>query len=854
MYRLLARVLPIKVCLFQQVSDFFTRQSYSLQGDSPSHKLGKAIFFIVLISCAFNTNANTDKNTAYYFDIPQQPLIKSLHRLSNDAQALILFPYHLVETQTGNAIKGRYTVRQALDKVLQRTGLYSATSSKGVLTIVQVESAKNNDTGKKTMNVKKNVLTTVIGVFAATGMGTSSAEEQIAEASQQSRIDEIIVTAQKREQRLIDVPISIEALGEEKIKDFGITGLDDLARVVPNLSIKSVSDSNQTIVIRGVSNNTGLSALVGIYMDEIPLSFNPQIQANLQPIDIQRLEVLRGPQGTLYGQGSTGGTVRFITNNPNFDGFEGEIGASASSITDGDTSSEVKAVLNIPVIDDRLAFRLATSYKDRGGWIDQPDIGKEDANDNQASYVRLKALWQASDDLSVNAMVLRSRSDSGSSNIANIRGADGDTYYRTVVANGLPLANTDQTDENDIYNVTVNYDLGFATLTSSSSHLDIKNYQSSTSILVGQDPLVNSGVISLGITNESKGFAQEVRLASADSGNALNWLVGAFYSDTDFSNPSDDFGFFFNGFGGSLGGSKVFVTSKSTAIFADVGYDLSEQLTLTVGARYFEDDRTVGQNPVSDSASFDQLSPKVSLSYALSDDASIYASIAEGFRSGGFNDFGPGSYDAETVRSYEVGAKASLLNNRLSVAGAIFHSQYLDYQGNDIISVALNQTATINPGEVKMQGFEFSTQFSVSEQFSIGLSGHYLDTEFVKIADSVASPFNLGDPVNYTPKYSYAFNARYDFEWSFGAEGFALLDYNRQDGSVFTSRTRFPAPFTSDPTSLMNAQLGAQWQSFSVRLFGKNITNERDITMPAPGNIFTQNAPRSWGVDVAYKF
>jgi len=154
-----------------------------------------------------------------------------------------------------------------------------------------------------------------------------------------------------------------------------------------------------------------------------------------------------------------------------------------------------------------------------------------------------------------------------------------------------------------------------------------------------------------------------------------------------------------------------------------------------------------------------------------------------------------------------------------------------------------------------MQGVEFSTQFSVSEQFSIGFSGHYLDTEFVKIADDpTESPFHLGDPVDNTPKYSYAFNARYDFEWSFGAEGFALLDYNRQDGSVFTNHT-LPSPtFTSDPTSLVNAQLGAQWQSFSVRLFGKNITNERDITTPALANIFTQNAPRSWGVDVGYKF
>jgi len=809
---------------------------------------GKIIVLCIIFSSSVCAHA---KNERYYFNINEETLAKGLAAVVKQTEALVLYPPELANTKGMKPVIGRYTIDEALSIMLSNTEFFGGLTERGVIVI----SRQNNHRVGRDMNSKKNLLAATVAFFVGSNAPGVMAQEKVG-AEEHRGIDEIVVTAQKREQRLIDVPISIEALGEEKIKDFGITGLEDLARVIPNVSTRSLSDSNQTIVIRGVSNNTGLSALVGIYMDEVPLSFNPQLQANLQPIDIQRLEILRGPQGTLYGQGSTGGTVRFITNNPSFDGFEGEIGASASSMTDGDTSSEVKAILNIPVIDDRLAFRLATSYKDRGGWIDQPDIGKEDVNDTQASYVRLKALWQASDDLSVNAMILRSRSDSGSSNVANVRGANGDTYYRTVIIGGSPLASTDQTDENDIYNVTVNYDLGFATLTSSSSHLDIKSYQSSASFLVGQDPSPNIGAISLGNTNESKGFAQEVRLASADSGNALNWLVGAFYSDTEFSNPSDASGFFFNGLSlGSSGASEFFVSSKSTAIFANIGYDLSEQLTLTVGARYFEDDQTFGQNPASDSESFDHLSPKVSLSYALSDNTNIYASIAEGFRSGGFNNFGPGSYDAETVRTYEIGAKASLLNNRLSVAGALFHSQYLDYQGDELIDADLNQFATVNPGEVEMQGFEFSTQFSVSEQFSIGLSGHYLDTEFVQIADPAVSPFRLGDPVNYTPKYSYAFNARYDFEWSFGAEGFALLDYNRQDGSVLTNHTLFPgAPFTSDPTSLVNAQIGAQWQNFNVRLFGKNITNERDITTPALANVFTQNAPRSWGVDVAYKF
>ena len=153
-------------------------------------------------------------------------------------------------------------------------------------------------------------------------------------------IEEILVTAQKREQRLIDVPISIAVLGEEELKDLRITGLNDLSYAVPNLSIRDVSSDNKKIIIRGISNGTGQSALVGIYLDEIPLSLNSQTQADLQLLDTQRVEVLRGPQGTLYGQGSTGGTVRFLASNPSFDGFSAYVGSSFSSTHDGDASSE----------------------------------------------------------------------------------------------------------------------------------------------------------------------------------------------------------------------------------------------------------------------------------------------------------------------------------------------------------------------------------------------------------------------------------------------------------------------------------------------------------------------------------
>ena len=159
-----------------------------------------------------------------------------------------------------------------------------------------------------------------------------------------------------------------------------------------------------------------------------------------------------------------------------------------------------------------------------------------------------------------------------------------------------------------------------------------------------------------------------------------------------------------------------------------------------------------------------------------------------------------------------------------------------------------------------MQGIELAAQFSISEQFSIGFSGHYIDTEFTKVADVPNPQKFVGDPISNTAKYNYTINAQYDFDWFFGAEGFALVDYNRQDGKIITARNLAVFGFNpvaeSDPTSLVNAQLGAQWESFSLRLFGRNLTDEDTFNAPVleTSNIFNQYQPRTLGVDLSYQF
>ncbi|MDB9724472.1 TonB-dependent receptor [bacterium] len=818
-----------------------------------------------------NTETPSSKISAtlaneFFISIPPLNAAEALNRLAKQTGAQLLYSYEHALTRKARPVVGQYSVMEALALLLQGSGLGSSLSNKGAITISDGEKVtQHNQRERINMNsktiAKKTLLATVIGVFAAGGMGTASAQDQVVEASEHSRIDEVVVTAQKREQRLIDVPISIEALGEEKIKDLGIKTLNDLSYAIPSLSIRSYDDSSHIFSLRGVSNASGTSPHVGIYLDEIPLNFSIQLQPYLQPTDIQRLEVLRGPQGTLYGQGSTGGTVRYITNNPVFNDIEGEITASAYSTQDGGMSNETTAVLNLPVIDDRLAFRVVAGYRDIGGWIDQPDTGKKDVNNTEATNLRIKGLWQASDDIEISGMVLRYRSDVGARNIANIRLGNGTPFYRQVERNGLPTPGTDFDIDNDIYNLTLNYDFGFATLTSSSSHFNIKNMIESVSGNIGQTVAPNSGFLDTDIFLEVEGVSQEIRLASAGDDNKFDWLVGAYYSDADDVFFSPDVGVFSGGVGNNFGVFSTNENSKTNAIFANVDYHLSERLTLTAGARYFEDERTadyvVGTFlDVIRKESFDHFSPKLSLSYSLGDDASIYASIAEGFRSGGFNFFDSTTYEPETIRTYEIGTKASLFDGRLSATSAVFFSQYSDYQSVDRVlnSDGLSIFATSNPGDAEMLGVEWSAQYSLSDQLSVGFNGHYIDTEFTKVSSAVASNVE-GDQLNGTPKYSYSLNAKYDFDWAFGAEGFALLDFSEQGGSVDIARNQIPAVVESESVRLLNAQVGAQWDQLSVRLFGRNLTNERELTIPVrSNNEFFQHRPRTLGAELSYRF
>ena len=705
---------------------------------------------------------------------------------------------------------------------------------------------------KTTLTKRKNVLAAMVGLFAAAGGASSAMAQGDEAATAQGRIDEIIVTANKREQKLSDVPISIAVMTGDAIEDAGIHNISDLSYAVPNLSVWEVGPGTQTITIRGVGNIRGSSSLVGMYLDEVPVSSVPTAQIDLQTIDLARVEVLRGPQGTLYGQGSVGGTVRFITNDPSLEGIEGKVGLSLYDTTKGDLSEEFTGIINLPIIDDELSFRVAATYKNKGGWINQPAIGKEDINDNELSNIRIKGLWQASNKLAVRAMSIHHRNSGGGRNIVNLVPVS-DSNMEVAVD---PTLSPGFEDDYDLYNLTFNYDFDFATLTGVTSYVDIDktNLNNSQFAIFSFAPTVALGLLVEESTAQAKALSQEIRL-NGDSG-VLDWTLGFFYRD--FEDLRQSSGLTFSLPGGTPSADSRF--SESTAFFADVSYALTDRLTIGAGTRYFEDDREFQSAVYTAKDTFDNLSSKGYLSFAVSDETNIYASISEGFRSGGFNGAagvlagGDPTFDQETLTSYELGVKAALLNGRLTTEIALFYSEYTDFQSLSFDPLS-GGFSILNAGDTEIKGVELSAHWAVTERLSLGLSGNVTDGEFVKINSSPSTQI-VGDPLDLVPEYSYSINADYGFNWSDAISGSIRLDYSRQGRNSVVNRLASLAQdvFHSESIGLLNTHIDAQWDSFTVELFAKNLLDEDRLTTATISQVGPQNRPRSIGVNLTYDF
>ena len=768
-----------------------------------------------------------------------------------------------VDRQTIRGISGTMSARSALVDILRGSGL-SYTEDNGRIRVVPVTSLLRSAQQAEWSELASASADSV--TQAATNESVApkknkveSTVANIRDNARQTDLGEILVTAQKREERAFDVPMSIVALGADALEKQKISGIDDLAMAVPGLSIQESGGPYRQIYLRGVSNEAGNSSLVGLYLDEA--SVTPALATNqpdLRAYDIERIEVLRGPQGTLYGEGSLGGTIRFITNKPVLNQFAVTADVTTLFTEDGAPSQKIESAINVPIIADTFALRIASSFDHEGGWINQPAAGRTDINEQNLTDVRIEGLWKPADQSAVNVMAVIHRNDGGLN-----MGEDANGNY----TQDFNLTSTPHIKDNyDIYNITATYDFPGVRLLSTTSYMDQAKLITDLGYIYPDIPPPSYDAVydSLVLT-KSQYVTQEVRLSSNDSG-PWQWTFGGSYRHVQLFQdiPSYYYG------PPTIPGAPLPTAyefeftnpSHSLAIFGDTSYKLTDRFTLGIGLRYYLDYQQYVSGSDIQSGNFHSLDPRFYAQYKLTDQVNVYASAAKGFRTGGFNQLNQPKYDPEVVWTYELGTKTLFADGRVSADLAMFYSKYTNYQIIGELPPPEPPTdITSNAGDAKIEGVEWELAWRPGGQWTLNLNGDYLDTAFTSINQVLVngnptSAFKVGDPLDSVMKYEYTVSAQRDFDWD-GKRGFTRLEFNQRGPEILRNRSTGPWFYDeSDTIRMLNFNTGLQYsESLSLGLFAQNLLNDRGLTDPWGIERFgARSRPRTFGVNFAVKF
>ena len=655
-----------------------------------------------------------------------------------------------------------------------------------------------------------------------------------------ARVDEIVVTATRRSAVVQDVPFSVAALSGEDLSRAGAGNLEELSRDVAGLSVQNLGPGQSQVAIRGVSagqivrDQPGVKEQVGIYMDESVVSlslFTPDFDL----FDLDRVEVLRGPQGTLFGAGSVGGTIRYITNQPEFGRDHGLVEADLDSVADGGAGGHFKAMANLG-ISDSVALRVVGYTTEYAGFIDalsENGARYDDVNSGARAGIRASLLWQASDRVSVTPRVIHQRVETDGYNREEVYNLFANPYTTTRPA--IQLGEREQylildeafEDETTLFDLTIRGDYDFFNLSSISSLMRRDLLASRDTSALGSSVNVDLGFpdeavlfpFNLLDTTDLEQFTQEAHLNSA-SDSPLEWLVGVFYSklrrdyaqhlptpgydayaDAHFGTPVSDASR--NGFPER---DHPFVSNlpydiSQIAVFGEVNYAVSERLDLTIGGRWYdwEEERTFhsgglfsNQDLQTNDTAASGFSPRLLASYRVNDRMSWNAQASRGFRLGGVNDplnlplctaedqaaFGRfQAYDDESIWNYETGFKSNWGNGaRLNMA--VFHSRIEDLQVT-LDAGSCSSRISFNVEEAHSNGVEFELRTEPAEGLEFGLTGSFVEARFGSTvraeSGAVLGGVEDGNRLASVPELQFAVTLNYAFRLNLFGGGDAYI-------------------------------------------------------------------------------
>lgn len=700
-------------------------------------------------------------------------------------------------------------------------------------------------------------------------------------------LEEIVVTALRREERLQDVAASLTVVTGEQLAASGAQDYTDYLNAVPGVTYADNGYRTSRVTIRGVSDGLVVTnPLTGMYIDEAPVTQGTQPTFDPSLYDVERVEVLKGPQGTLYGSGSMGGTVRVIMNKPKLNEFSGAAEGTFGTIAHGGDLYRVDGVLNAPVVDDVVAVRVAGSYRDQDGFIDNvhPGREREDVNSVEKTNVRTQVLIKPQDKTSV---------------LLGFMYQDEDLQGTSFSDHLLPRYQQDRVyaqtgpGETSLSSLTIEHEFSAATLTSATNYLDKTSaanidatmfFRGLVSMLTGIPVGANEG---LGITTDVdfSVFSQEVRLASSGD-NRLKWLVGGFYSDarTTYTQAFDlreavAVSARFNG--SDLFLSEQEERNRQAAVFGELTYEITDRLSATVGARGFDVrmDATAtsdgilngGFGVTKKDANSSSATQKYLVDYKLTSDNHVYVQAAQGFRAGGANDAVPTSvcgadlaalgyssaptdYDPDKLWSYELGSKNVLLDRRLTLNAAAFFIDWDKIQSN-IPLPTCGFSFVANTGKAESKGIEIEAALQPVDGLSIVAAVGYTDAQLTEAAPGTAAAD--GDRLPLAAKLSWNLSTQYDFPVGQSFNGFARVEVNRV-GDRWSQFESTPGSTLMDPYTSTNLRLGISGQSWSAAVYATNVFDEYIVTyVPVLGSGVPYDViatPRVIGVNARYSF
>lgn len=767
-----------------------------------------------------------------------------------------------------------------------------------------------------------------VGAMAAIAAGSiTTADAQTAPATDttvstktSNQLEEITVTAQKRTEDVRKVPLSVSVLSGNDLETQHIDDFGDLTRAIPNLSFSGTSGSGpglNNIEIRGISSAAGQST-VGVYLDDVSLTTrNLYSQGTPEPkfFDIDRVEVLRGPQGTLYGASSMGGTIKVITNQPDTEEYSGSVYSELSGTDGGGLNYKETGILNAPLIKGKLGMRIGVQTSGDDGYIDlvSPIDGhvlKSNINVEHDTVARLAFKLTPNDYLTITPSVFYQR----------VATDDIDASYLELPKNQTnKLVQEPGVDRLIVPSLTIGYNLGFADLTSVSSYFyrDFKRTQDGTAInspFLGTqvtDPVLGAVVGGLpsavNLDNKIGQISQELRLASKPYdgvGLPITWLGGLFYSDEhtkvsdnepifglnaafsaagqDPQDPAALAGAFPNDFvNDSSYYSERRYDTRQYAVFGEASYYITPAIKATAGARYLfardgldrDGNYYYAGGPVSSAVTGRSyaLTPKFALSWDVNDDNTIYANATKGFRLGSenrpiplttavqddLNNLGlksaPAAYQPDKLWNYEIGSKSRFFDNRVSVNASLFYIDWTSIQQDVFLPISGFDFET-NLGNAESYGAELEIKGKVTPNIILGASGAYTHATLTTSEPSLGIP--SGSKVEGVPDWNATFTGEYDFQVAGRYDSFLRAGWNwvgASHGTLISTDPDFKRPVYDT----IDASVGVDLGNWEVSIFGKNLANN-DKVIQRPNvqgvNEGFRLRPMTIGMSVSGKF